>query len=442
MKHSKTFPAWLLIAALGHHLPLQAEQLALDVAMTKPFLIAGEKQLAHMRVGLTGFAMPSKEERPPVNVAIVLDKSGSMSGQKIEHAKKAAMQAIDYLGNDDIVSVIAYSHTVSVIVPATKVSDRASIKQKVGQLTAGGNTALFAGVSKGAAEIRKFIDKDRVNRIILLSDGQANSGPSSPKALGDLGASLNKEGISVTTWGLGEGYNEDLMVQLAQRSDGNHTFIESPEQLAGIFKAEFGDILSVVAQEVSVEIRCAPGIRPVKMINRDAEISGQKVFSQFNQIYSNQEKYILLEVEVPATKADTSKKIADVSVSYANMMTETTDKLSSTLSVKFTESKEVVQKSTNERAMTDLVLQQATAYNKQATQLRDQGRIAEAQKLLSDNQTYLETNSNTLNSKALWFYAQEQKADLDSLEDDAKYQLRRKEMRSIQFKNENQQTSY
>jgi Ca-activated chloride channel family protein len=442
MKKPIKLIGWLMLGAIGLQLHLPAQQVQLDVAMSKSFLIADQKQLAHMKIGLTGFEMESKEERPPVNVAIVLDRSGSMSGQKIEHAKKAAMEAIDYLGKDDIVSVVAYDHNVTIIVPATKVSDKADIKRRIASLTSGGNTALFAGVSKGAAEIRKFADKVRVNRIILLSDGKANSGPSSPKALGDLGASLKKEGISVTTWGLGNGYNEDLMDQLAQRSDGNHTFIESPQQLAGIFEAEFGDILSVVAQEVSIEVKCAPGIRPVKVLNREAEISGQRIMTQLNQLYSRQEKYILVEVEVPATEADQTRKIADVEISYANMLTETTDEISTTLSVKFTRSKEVVQKSTNEEAMTEVVLQRATAANKLATELRDRGDVQQAKQVLIENRDYLDLNATKLNSEKLRGYWASQKDDLDAIEDDAKYQLRRKEMRSIQFKNSNQQISY
>ena len=433
---------WLLLAAIGLQMSLQAKQVKLDVSMSKSFLIADKKQIAHMKVGLTGFEMPAKEVRPPVNVAIVLDRSGSMSGQKIEHAKKAAMKAIDYLAKDDIVSVVAYDHNVKVLVPATKVSDKADIKKRIAFLQSGGNTALFAGVSKGAAEIRKFAHKDRVNRVILLSDGKANSGPSSPKALGDLGASLKKEGISVTTWGLGNGYNEDLMDQLAQRSDGNHTFIESPQQLAGIFEAEFGDILSVVAQEVAIEVKCAPNIRPVKVLNREAEISGQRIFTQLSQIYSRQQKYILLEVEVPATKANQTRRIADVEISYANMLTETTYKISSTLSVKFSESQEVVKSSTNEETMTEVVLQRATAANKLATQLRDSGDVQQAKEVLRQNRGYLEFNADLLKSSKLSNYAREQQVDLESLDDEAKYRLRRKEMRSQQFKNANQQFSY
>src|SRR4029450_1790476 len=101
----------------------------------------------------------------------------------------------------------------------------------------------------GAAAVRKFLDRQRVNRIILLSDGQANVGPSSPGDLGNLGASLIKEGISVTTLGLGLDYNEDLMTQLARRSDGNHYFIENSSDLARRFGYEVDYDIFVCALE-------------------------------------------------------------------------------------------------------------------------------------------------------------------------------------------------
>ncbi len=419
---------------------LPANQVKLNVAMAKPFLEAGKAQSAFFKVGLAGFEMKKEEDRTPVNVAIVLDKSGSMSGQKIEHAKEAACQAIDRLGSEDIVSVVAYDHTVSVLVPATKVSDKNTIKQRIRNLQSGGNTALFAGVSKGAGEIRKFLDKDRVNRVILLSDGMANSGPSSPKALGDLGASLLKEGISVTTLGLGNGYNEDLMTALARKSDGNHTFIESPQQLARIFNAEFGDILSVVAQEVAIDIKCAPGVRPIRVLNRESEISGQHIITHLNQLYSQQEKYILIEVEVPGTPAERTREVARVEVSYANMLTRTTDELANTLSVRFTESDKVVQANANKEVMIACVMQKANDANKLATDLRDKGQVEEARQVLSRNGVYLQFNADRWGSKSLNDYALEQQIDLQNIDDDGKYQLRRKQMRSNQYKQETQQS--
>jgi Ca-activated chloride channel family protein len=193
----------------------QASQVALSVAVSNPVLKSDQKQTAFLKVGLEGFRMPVTSKRVAVNVALVLDKSGSMNGRKIEEAKQAAIQAIRRLDANDIVSVVVYDSTVEVLVPATKLTDKDFVCKKIAQIQPGGRTALFAGVSKAAAELRKFIDRERVNRIVLLSDGLANIGPRAPSELGSLGASLKKENISVTAMGLGLDYNEDLMVQLA-----------------------------------------------------------------------------------------------------------------------------------------------------------------------------------------------------------------------------------
>ena len=380
---------------------LPAAQVKLDVSMAQPTLLAEKKQTTHLKVGLTGFKMSSKGKRAPINVALVLDKSGSMSGSKLAKAKQAAVWAVRRLDGRDIVSVVVYDSTVRVLVPATKLTDKEAVCRKISDVSAGGTTALFAGVSKGAAELRKFIDRNRVNRVILLSDGLANVGPQTPSELGQLGASLVKEGISVSTMGLGLDYNEDLMAELARRSDGNHLFIEKPDDLAKAFNFEFDHALSVVAQEVAITINVAGDVRPVRVLGRDAEINGRRVIVQLNQLYSEQEKYVLLEVEVPPTKANKTREIARVDVSYANMETKTTDRLSSTVSVNFDGSEEVVQKKTNVEVMTECVLQIANYSNKLATALRDRGEIEKARKTLVDNALYLKYNAEKYDSAKL-----------------------------------------
>jgi Ca-activated chloride channel family protein len=396
--------------------PLKAaEQVKVDVAVAKPYLLAGQKQTSYIRVGLTGIPINDTGRRTAVNVAIVLDKSGSMTGEKLRKAKDAALASIDRLGPNDIVSVIAYDQTVDVIVPATKVSDRQMLRASIERLSAGGSTALFAGVSKGAAEVRKFLDRQRVNRIILLSDGQANVGPSSPADLGNLGASLIKEGISVTTLGLGLDYNEDLMTQLARKSDGNHYFIENSSDLARQFKFEFDDVLSVVAQEVTVGISCGPGVRPVRVLGREADITGQTVTTYVNQVYGNQEKYVLLEVEVPAQQAGTERNLANVNVSYVNMASKNPDKIARVASTRFTGSASLVESSTNATVMASAIEQIAVDRNKQAVALRDQGKIEEARKVLLDNAAFLGENASKYNSKELEEYKGKNAKDADSL---------------------------
>jgi len=416
-------------------------QAQLNVGLGQPVLPADKKNLTYLKVGLTGFALKGPEERAPVNVALVLDKSGSMSGEKIEHAKSAALSALDRLNSNDIVSVVVFDETVSVVVPATKLTDRESVRAAIMRIQAGSTTALFAGVSKGAEEVRKFEGLERVNRIILLSDGQANVGPSSPSQLGDLGHSLRKEGISVTTLGLGMDYNEDLMAQLARRSDGNHYFVRHAPELETVFKNEFGDVLTVVAQEVSIKIHCADGIRPVRLLGRDGEITGQNVYVQLNQLYSLQEKFAMLEVEVPATEAGRSREVASVTATYANMATKTTDKLSSTVSATFTQQTAEVEKNEDPKVMVSAVNMVANLWNKEATWLRDQGKVEEARALLKFNFGYLNLNYGKYNSDALKTQADENFGDAHNL-DPGNWENWRKKMRENQEGYDSQQAKW
>lgn len=447
---SRVLTTALVVMTTGCGLPqarAQVQQVATDgggprvqlkARLDKPVLLAGEKNRVFLKVGLEGFAAKSSE-RAAVNVAIVLDKSGSMSGAKITKAKEAAIMAVERLSKDDIVSVITYDNTVRVVVHATKVRDRTSIRKAIERVRPGGNTALFAGVSKGADELRKFFEKNRFNRVILLSDGLANVGPSTPGDLERLGASLIREGMSVTTIGLGLDYNEDLMSRLARASDGNHAFVEHASDLARFFNLEFGDVLSVVAQDLTIKIDCAPGVRPVRVLGRDADIVGQQVITRLNQLYSRREKFILLELEVPPGETGSARAIAEVTVSYSNMATKSGDTLKAGVAAHFTTSAADVARALDKDVSVKAIALIANERNQAAVVLRDQGRIQEAEKVLFDNATFLETNFKRYGDKSL-----------DSLKnanlDDARnlkpkhWKRQRKKMRRSQYKLDQQQS--
>ncbi|MGI9385495.1 MAG: vWA domain-containing protein, partial [Methyloligellaceae bacterium] len=224
-------------------------------------ILKGTKDRVYLRIDLAGLVHARPPARPPVNVAIALDRSGPMKGAKIAQAKEAAINAMRRLARHDVVSV-AYDHlNVSVIV-----------------------------LAHGIEQLAEYLDRKYVNRVILLSDGLANVGPRSPRAIGELAA---EQGISITTIGLGLGYNEDLMAKLAFASDGNHAFVEHAGDLAEIFDREFGDVLSVVAQDVEVTITCHVGIRPIRVLGRKVKVSGGSVKVRLNQLYARQKKYLI-----------------------------------------------------------------------------------------------------------------------------------------------------
>ncbi|NNE34994.1 MAG: VWA domain-containing protein [Rhodothermales bacterium] len=409
-------------------------------SFSHPILLGGTQQTAFIRIDLTGFEIERESDRTPVNVAFVLDKSGSMGGQKMEQAIEATIMAIDHLSKGDVVSLIAYDNRAHVLMPATVVADKAAIRQRIRSLVAGGGTALYAGVLQGASELREFLDPHRVNRVILLSDGQANEGPSTPSELGDLGASLIREGISVTTIGLGLGYNEDLMTQLALRSDGNHNFVANVEALATIFNQEFGDVLSVVAQDVKVTIDCEDGIRPVRVLGREAEIDGQTVTVSLNQLYSEQEKYVLLEVATEPSESGNEVEIAQVSMTYANMFTHDTDEQSATLSAQITDSEEVVKENIDKKSMVAAVQQQGILNEERAIELRDQGRKEEAEQVLRANAAFYESNAELYEDADLSSGADRSRAAIDNLEG-GRWNQQRKAMRSDHYKGKVQQSN-
>lgn len=417
-----------------------AEPVRIEAEMAQPYVLAGPAQKGYLRVTLKGLRPAEASVRPPANVAIVLDKSGSMTGQKIEYAREAAIRAINMLAPSDIVSIVTYDDTVHVLVPATKLNDRDYIYSKIGQIQAGGSTALFAGVSKGAAEVRKFLDKNHVNRVILLSDGLANVGPSSPGDLAELGTSLGREGISVTTIGLGLDYNEDLMMKLAQASDGNHTFAEAPGDLDRAFAREFGDVISVVAQDVDIVIECEDGVRPLRVLGRDANIIGQRVVTSMNQLYGDQEKYVFVEVELPQTDGSNQSdfSVATARVNYNDALTRQAASGDARAVVQLTSSTETVEQRTNAPVMALVVEQIAVNENKRALELRDAGKLDEAKDVLTSNSQYLQDNAVRYRSDRLRDYAESNESQAQSVDDDAEWKVQRKVMREEQFQKTNQ----
>ncbi len=394
---------------------VHAQQVQFETALDHAVLKANEKQTVFLRVALTGFETQNETARVPLNVAIVIDKSGSMQGNKIAQAKEAAKAALAQMREDDIVAIVAYDDTVEVLVPATKVSDRETIIRGIDRLSPGGMTALFGGVVKGASEVRKFLGKERVNRVILLSDGVANVGPSSPRDLAQLGATLSREGIAVTTVGLGLGYNEDLMVQLAQASGGQHVFIEHEKQLAQVFREGFGNLASIVAKEVVVKIRLAEELRAVRVLGREADIVGNSVTVQMPAIYARQLDDLVLEIETRPLSPRTLQ-VATIEVTYHNVISRAADRISTTLTAEVSDELGAWEGSENRDVMVAVIERLANERSRLAVELRDKGQTGEAKRMLEANARELKEGAARYKSKTLDKLAKEYDRDADNME--------------------------
>jgi Ca-activated chloride channel family protein len=308
-----------LFGLLAASLPwaLNAAPVQFDLKTDRPVVAEGAASEVVLRMNVHADPV-NAQRRTPLNLCLVLDKSGSMSGGKIDRLKEAALQAVGRLGKDDILSVIAFSDQAWVLLPATKLRDRSDALAAIENLRADGSTALYAGMREGLAEVTKFKGKGRVSRILLLSDGLANVGPDSPAELAALGREAGRLGVPVTTFGLGLGYGEDLMTQLALASDGNHAFIPDEGGLQAFFDKELGEAFGVAARELVVRITLAPGVKVKGSLDREIEQDGSTVTWRLNQLPGGVDKRLLLEVEAPALKSGQSLALAKAQLAYAD----------------------------------------------------------------------------------------------------------------------------
>lgn len=360
-----------------------------DAELGHSVLPIGKPGKIYLRLSVKGAPIAGRAKRPPVNVALVLDRSGSMKGERIASAKAAAKVALERLSSDDIVALVAYNHGVDVLQRATRLGSDHALGAKISALEADGRTALHAGVVAGADEVKRNLKADRVNRVILLSDGLANVGPSSPRELAELGRELGSAGMSVTTIGLGLDYNEDLMSRLAAASDGNHAFVEDARDLTRIFDAEFGDALSITAQDIEIEIECRIGYKPVRVLGREATIEGNRIRMKLNQLQGANERYFVVELDAPEVRKAGEAEVANVKVSYLELGSGDRRQAETRAAGRYSESADEVEKSINKAVMSQVSTQVATETSEKAVELRDKGDIAGARKLLEGNAAYL-----------------------------------------------------
>ena len=405
----------MLCAEAAH--AASAPAVALRIELDRSVFAADTTEKAIVKVCLDGVRLSRPEARQPVNLSIVLDRSGSMSGDRIERAKEAAIEAVSRLGPDDIISLVAYDTTAATLIPARCVGNSRDIERIIRSIRAGGNTALYAGVTQGASELRKNIEDRRyVHRIILLSDGQANEGPSSPDDLGRLGAALIREGIAVTTVGVGLGYNEDLMTRLALRSDGNTYFAESSSSLSRIFAAELGDVLNVVARGAVVHVEFPEGVRPLAVVGRTGSVKGRRAEIVLGQIYGGQEKFALIEAEIIPTKAGMEREIARARVTCEDIAAQRTIELAALGRARFSSDNSAVIASANHQVQADFAANRTAEVKEKAIELTDSGRQAEAAKLLRDNATRMRTYGESYGNSTVRQQAEAYDADAEIVE--------------------------
>ncbi|WP_110516691.1 vWA domain-containing protein [Herpetosiphon llansteffanensis] len=235
------------------------EPVALSAVWSREPLPSGTSQVNYVLIQAKPEHVPTVQAAPPLNFCLVLDRSGSMAGDKIQHLREAVREIVANLRPIDAVSIVLFDDTLEVLVPARLADDVPALQNAIESISEQGGTAMSLGLQAGLAELQKFQAADRVGRVLLLTDGQTwgdeDTCRNLAKQIGDLG-------VSITALGLGTEWNEALLDDLAAASNGESDYIADPSQIGKYFQQTLHSAQTTTVVNARLLLRLLPGVTP------------------------------------------------------------------------------------------------------------------------------------------------------------------------------------
>jgi len=237
------------------------------ITARRPALLAGHNNELDVLVRIQAPDAPAElPKRNPLHLALVIDRSGSMSGQPLAEAKRCAEFVLDGLQPTDRLSVVAYDDHVHTLVPTTPLDDKESVRRAIRAIDSGGSTDLHGGWFRGAETLAPHATDGSTSRVILLSDGCANHGLVEHDPIYAQCADFARAGVSTSTYGLGDGFNEELMIGMARHGQGSSYYGRTAEDLMDPFREEFELLNALCAKRLRLSLEPAPGVK-AKVLN-------------------------------------------------------------------------------------------------------------------------------------------------------------------------------
>ena len=262
---------------------------------------AGGGSVRHVAVTLVAPVSDRDKKRPPLDVAFVLDRSGSMGDGKIELARDAILQGIAMLQPADRFAVVAYDNAIDVVTPLTPADREARENAEVAlrRIHPRGGTNLSGGWLSGCQQVAEAIGRSNGARCLLMSDGQANQGITDPGDLERHARELQQRGVVTSTFGVGADFDERLMSGMARAGGGHGYFIREARQIGDLLTSELAESLEVVARGASLSIDAPKGARAELLSDFDARQEGEKTTVRLGNLVSGQSMTLVLKVTLP-----------------------------------------------------------------------------------------------------------------------------------------------
>ena len=325
--------------------------------------------------------LENSSERPRLNLGLVLDRSGSMQGDKMRHAKAAAIYAIRQLQSEDRVAVTIYDDEVETIVPSTLATNKGDIARRVDGVEARNMTALHDGWLEGGLQVSSHLKDGQLNRVLLLTDGLANEGETNPDRICSDVRGLASRGVSTSTLGVGLDYNEDLLEAMARSGDGNYYFIESAADLERIFSGELQGLMATIGRKVSLGCKLKSGEMEI-LNDLETADTGRAMLSN---LIAGAPVEIVFQLQIPKTRQADSYCVGEFRLAFDDENGERIV-IRETLDLPVVESRLWKALPENESVHHQIAHKQATRLRRFAVAEMERGDIAAAQTHLQSHE--------------------------------------------------------
>jgi len=363
-------------------------------------MVEGRLSQVRLQSGTTGDTFLMLEIKPtdglkakghaPVNLALAIDRSGSMKGSRLRNAISAATTALDRLDEGDVISVVTFDTKVQVIVPPTTIAPgaRERIASAIRGIELGGDTCISCGIEEAMAQIEQSAQTSgRVNRMLVLSDGDANHGVRDVPGFRSIARRALDRGINITTIGVDVDFNEKIMAAIAQDSNGRHYFVENDIGLSRVFEAEAESLTSTIASGAEASIELAPGVELDRVFDRSFRRVGNRIVVPLGTFAQGDVKTVLLKVRV-AAGATGPAAVASIDLSYRDLVNESDGRCGGKLATQLTDAP--VAKDEIDPVVAARVQRSETASAlEEANRLFEQGKFADAKRKLDTQQSAL-----------------------------------------------------
>jgi len=339
----------------------------------------------------------------PTALTLAIDTSGSMRGDKIDHAREAARRLIDELEDGDIVSLVTFASDGRVLMPPTTLDNqrRRELHNIIEELSADGGTAMHDGLKVAESQLWTSPDTHLVRRLVVISDGKATVGPTSPHQLGQIAEVGLQKSIQVTALGVGLDYDELTLNALAERSSGRLYHVEESAQLPGIIEDEIALLESTAAAGVEVELVAAPGVEIMGTAAARSARSAEGLRVPLGTMFGGQQRELVVHARVRGDGTEGPMVLASVRLHYRDPADGGVKRVQETvLRATVTDDPGLVAEHTHSGLQTLLAVRDASTFTQQASANLNSGDLDAADLQLARAEEALVVQHRRAKSKA------------------------------------------